>query len=648
MNGHKPFPISNFELGEFRARESWLSPAAAFREMINARTFRGQIVKRSGRSRFAEISDDTTATRVINLSSGPTTAGYSALFGLPLRPVPESVIFDDDCGAAGATVYAVLANERESRTGDPIGWGWEWDIVAQGTTDILGTAWYFPDITPNQWGAIIDWGLHPDYDSPSADKGYVSYFENPKTDITGLFRFDENYLATDPDNLYKYDLTNKFYKKQGFTGSGFTGPFTGGSQDFFWFWPVDGKVFLTNNVDPVCVWDPTAVANASIQEFDSDWVTPSTNEMDTCRLVVQLGGRTVFINTVENTTRYGGRMRWTDAGTTTFRSSLDFADAPSEMGDAVDAALIGKRLFVAFENGWMEIVRTGQEVGALTWEPVVSRFGAVGTHSSIPDSERILSRSHTSMQQVDPNGQVTLDVNVPDFLLNYSSKYKHLCFGVRFEAERSFLWTAVSRAGEESDRIICASYDEQNRLAWSSYDFGMNVFSTFDKQGFVTLNSISLTWNQVDATWDQLGSGAEGEDILIGGKHNGTIYMIDPTIGKDAGEKGFESIPLKLVSQRLFPINGFRSHLGWVDLMVETSQPVKLRLTFSADEQETGYKTVDVKLTPSSSANKAYARVLVNRTATFHRIQVESLDDQPFAIDAIVPWFKQAGRIRNF
>lgn len=660
---HEAFPIADFSQALFLAREPWRSPENAFRTVQNARAFRGQIVKRGGYSMFAEIGRTSNSAAVIP-SSDPTIGGvvyllYDTQGPQTDRPIAASVRFVADIGTAHANEYAYLANLRWASTIPIVGTvvdGWIWDVVDSSNV-VIGVAKLDPTLPAavQRFQAWIDWTSHTNYVVAPAGTTVFEYTPNPETEIVGLFRFttkgNDYFIACDPDYVYLYDLTARYYKDQGFAATGFAGPFTGSNTDYFWYQQVDDYVVMTNNVDPVCKWDPALPTADSVKEMPTDWVTPGTNELDTARIVVMFRGRLIYINTVENTTRYNTRMRWTAAGTATgWRSPSDYSDAPKDLGDAIDAKFIGERCFVAFEKGWMEIVRRpGDDQLAFEWAPVISRFGAVSSFATVRDNERLISRSDTTMQSIDPNGQTYIDVQIPDLLLSLSTRYRAYCTAIRSELDRSLLWTTVSRAAAKPDGALVAVYDEENKLSWSQYVFPFNYFSTFDKQDAKTWNQLGpSTWNYyAGQTWNQLGAGSQGTESLIGGQSRGTIYQFDSRIN-DNNISSPQTISVVLETEKLMPIPGRRSHFGWLDIFADVQDACPFRISFYADEDVAPYFVRDVTITPASAAGKAYARVSVQRSAMLHRFKIESLDDTPFAFDAFVPWFRDGGRVRPF
>jgi hypothetical protein len=125
------------------------------------------------------------------------------------------------------------------------------------------------------------------------------------------------------------------------------------------------------------------------------------------------------------------------------------------------------------------------------------------------------------------------------------------------------------------------------------------------------------------------------------------VYRFDgsTTDGYNAEQ---ERITMTLDTQKLMPFPGQRAHFGWLDLFVELTASAQVRIYFYADESGTPYLNKTVTLTPVSASGKAYKRITVGRTALLHRFKIETLDDQPLAFDAFVPWFRPAGRVRQF
>lgn len=652
----QPFPIADFTEGLMIAREPWISPKNAFRSMTNARVFRGRLEKRTGVTRFAETTEDATDNVYVTTQGPETVFLFNNIFeaGFPdwaNRIVAESVICSVPLGAAAALIYSEMDMSS-------LRWGtnggsdaWVYDVVAQGTSTIIGTAVYVPG-TNAAWNFGIDWTLHPDYDSGTSQMT-VNYRVSPEDPIMGLHRFTDTSgdfsLALDTNRIYSYNASNGYYAPQGKSTS-YAAYFTGDNEDYWWAWDFDDWPVFTNGVDRPVRWDPTAATNASVIEMETDW-NGAGQELDTCKFLVRFGGRIIYFNTTESGTRHPTRARWTAAGSfTTWNSPNDWADAPVELGEAVSCEFIGERLFVAFQNGWFELRLTGDSNMPFEWVPAISRFGAVSVNSLIRDNERILSRSETSMQAIDPNGQYYMDVEIPDLVLGYNPGETQQCAAIRNEAQRAFWWTAAKNLDERPGHILVGTYTEDTEVSWSEYTRAYNAFADFESDQTPTWNSLGpLTWNQLSGfTWNDAQVGRPGFVQTLAGADDGVIYIFNASSTDRMYNDGDTNIEMTVETQELSPFPGQRAVLTWIDVYAEAGSNATLTLEFFADHQSAAYKSVDIDLTPTLSATKVYRRVAIGRMAQYHRFRITNNDDVTVKIDALVPYFRPAGRVVEF
>jgi hypothetical protein len=83
-----------------------------------------------------------------------------------------------------------------------------------------------------------------------------------------------------------------------------------------------------------------------------------------------------------------------------------------------------------------------------------------------------------------------------------------------------------------------------------------------------------------------------------------------------------------------------------VDIVASANSAVSLTVKFMADFSDAPYKTSTFDLGTTGAEEKVIRRFLVNRSARWHRIQIEETSSNNFAIDAIIPWFQPDGDIR--
>lgn len=670
------FPIADFSSGLFLAKEPWISPTNAFRRMENSRVFRGRLVKRNGFSRFAELTADI-ADRTSSGTNPGTWSGYYVFLptSLTSRLVPESLLFTSDNGA-GADITAEVKSGSQrwldsdstefpspttSWPGDYNIDQWVWDIVATGTNDVVGALFYHPLDHFNPAGAgqrsaaYVNWSLHPDYVAPFTVTNTMDHRITEEVDVLGLKRFktadDEYTVAWSEDHIYEYDPGANYFGIQGSGGGGtaYDPYMTGDSEDYIWSWPTDDYLLFTNGVDPLYRWEPTAAQDSAVVEMATAW-GGGGNELDTCALVFIFNGRLIVVNTTEGGTKYPTRMRWTAAGAyETYNDALDYADAPSSLGDAITGQLIGDRLFIGFEEGWAEIVETNDPNSPVEWRRHISRFGAVSKNSTIEDNERLLTRAPTTMQALDPNGQYYIDEKIPDFVSDFSAEYVHLCAGARNENQRAFWWTYVDAADTSPNNILCATYDEKNELSWSIYDMPMLSFSSFDSLLTPSWNSLGpATWNELSAlTWNDARVGIAGFTQLIGGSASGQVYLFDNS-AVDKLIDGQADIDMLCETQWLQPFPMVRSHLAWLDIYADSDTNADITVTFYRDHRSSAFLTKTISLTPNVTGEKVWRRIKVKQSGLIHKIRIQSDDNSQISIDAIVPFFRPLGRVREF
>lgn len=648
---HEPFPVADFVEGMSLSKEPWLSPRNAFRTMNEARVFRGRLEKRKGFSRFAEVTTDLADDTANDWLEVSGLYYYHTAVDTD-KPIPESILFTWD-NNGGTDIYAELQLSSETWVDDTISYPvWQWNIVEQGTSTVLGTSGWRPgDPAADRFLATVRWTLHSGYTDVDPAGGTLSYRKNPGDAIVGLARLQTSLgdyaLAVDTKNVYLYDASDGYYTVQGKASA--YDYFTGSATEFFWIWPLDDYIVMTNNKDAVHRWTPTTAAT-SVEEMPTDW-DGGGNELTRCKIVLRFRGRLLYMNTTEDGAgTFPTRVRFTASGSfTAWDSALDYADAPSELGEINTAQFIGERLFVGFDRGWMELVATGDSTQPFDWRPFISRFGAVSPLSTIRDNERLLSRSETTMQAVDPNGQYYIDTEIPDLAQSFNAEYVSLCASIRNEVDRAFWWTYVRGSATSPNRILSATYDDKNELSWSQYSMRFNVFSEFDSTQTPSWNDLGPNSmnSYVGVTFNNAHLSSAGFTNIIGGGVNGTVYVFDNS-NADRYLSGEEAIEFSVESQLWAPFPGEAAHLGWLDVYASASSGGSFTVFFYSDLENAAYLSSTIELTASGNASKVYRRIPVDRVSSFHRLRIESSDGKALKIDAIIPWFRPAGRIRTF
>ena len=660
----EPYPIAGMDTGTFLAREPWLAPQNAFTRMRDAFTFRSRIEPRRGFQRFAQCGQATSGTHTAS-SVGGGAPGYItyALDDSSEYLCLESVQFtytDATSGALSATVEPSQFAEYA-----PFGVGSEAygaPIYETGTSTLIGYAIQRYDTTVGgtpvsiRASATIDWRLHSAYVSGDATFGSMTWQTDPRQAITGALSYrdragDEYLVATNKRRLFVYNETLGLFEDKATSDT-----FTGNDDDLFWMWPAENDLILTNNVDAPYKYTGSSSTLATL----TTTIGAGPASVQVAKLAVVFKNRLIYFNTQEAGTRFPGRGRWSRAGAFETLDTQDFEDAASEYGEVVTAQKIADRLFVGFQRGWLEFVFTGDEQRLFEWEETTFVYGANAKLGAIADGERILSRTENGVQAVDPNVQYAADEAIPDYVIGQmDTESSEFTAAVRSLPDRQFWWSMVNAASADGtpNEVLVAQYQEDMKLRWSSYDVDFTSFATFRSGTAPNWDDIEEIWDAYDRGWDE--ASQSGFPIVVAGDKNGQFAVASgsqdfrsdtPFTGATitSAPAGPQPIPFSVTSIRLNPAPGYRVFLGWIDLFVEASASVDLTVEIRADTSASAYLARTVTLAPSVGNEKLLRRVRVGKTALFHEITLRASANARFAVEAVIPHFRAAGRMRNF
>lgn len=658
---HQPFPIANIETGMYLAKEPWLSPNNAFQEVADAYVFRSRVHRRNGFQRFSSCGV-ASASGYSKTDTGGGIWEYT-LTTVAQRITPESVdlVWNDPInGNLNATVDFGSFGWQDFNGFD----GWGWTIVETGTSTQLGVVFQrwleLIGALTIQRGATakIIWNIHSGYtglDVATPD-GSMTWSEDPELPIVGVAAYkttagDEYLIALNTTRVFLYNTTSGWFDDS--TGAD---QFTGTSADLFWTWPLGDDLLVTNGVDRVKKY------NGPGDTLVNMGTTLSAGVVDSARLVIFYRNRVIYLNTVENSTTRTRRARWSRAGAYETLDDEDFADAPTELGAIVTVEFVADRIMVGFQKGWMELVYTKDPQSLFEWEKTTSVYGATAKLGAIADGARILARTENGIEALDPNQQYAADAAIPDYVIDkLDTSNSGATYGTRNIPLKQFWWTVVSSvaATDAADEILVAQYQEDQDLSWSRYRIPFNCFAEFRSEAGSNWDDIDAVWNDHDDTWDSAAN-LSGFPVVLAGHENGVIYQ---SLGSkdhlddypyDADNAilfdtvGPQPVQLEVKTQRLSPFPGQESQLGWVDFYMDASPDVTITVEFRGNSRLAAYKTASFSLTPSGANEKVYRRVKVNKKATFHSMTIKAEGGGSFAIDAIVPWFRPAGRMRVF
>ncbi len=663
MAPHQPFPIADVDTGMYQAKEPWLSPNNAFVEVNDAYVFRSRIHRRKGYDRFSSCGV-ASASGYTKGVIGPAAEGTRVyeLTTLTTRVVPESIDLTWNDPVNG-NIFALV--EKDSFKYQAFGGvdGYGWSVVDSVTGTQIGTCTQpYTTTVPTSHPAqiLVRWADHSLYTGidVATPNGSMVWKEDPELPIVGLSSYKstdstEFLIAINTTRLFVYNVTRGYFDDLVAANT-----FTGTSSDLFWTWPLEDDLLITNGVDRVKRYDGPAGTLTNM----GTTIGAGPNVVDLANLVIFYRNRVIYLNVQEGGTAYPRRARWSRAGAYQTLDVEDFADAPTEMGAAITVEFIGDRIMVGFQKGWMELVYTADPQSLFEWEKTTSIYGSTARNGAIADGERILARTDNGIEALDPNQQYSADIDIPDFVVDrLDSASAGLTYGVRNIPLRQFWWSAVTPMSTtgSADEILVAQYGEDDRLGWSRYKVPFNCFTEFRSESGANWDDIDTNWDDYEGAWDSAAN-LSGFPFVLAGHRNGLIYKSDNTLDHfddrpyndplvvDYLDIGPQGVPFEIRSERLSPFPGQNSHLGWVDFYMEAATGVTITVEFRGNSRLAAYKTASFDLTPSGANEKIYRRLRVNKTALFHTMTIKANGGGAFAIDAIIPWFRAAGRMREF
>lgn len=662
---HEPFPIMDADVGLYTAKEPWLSPANAFTTLKDAFVFRSRIRPRNGFQRFAQCGQTTAGTQTSTAVVSPRRVEY-ILDDQNEWLCLESVAFTYTDATNGVLGYTVGLQSFGAY--DPFSTGTDQyglPVYESGTSTLIGivkqrfTAVVSGTPLTAAARADIDWGLHSDYTTGDGTLGTMTWEEDPRLPITGMRSYrdrdgDSYLIATNTKRLFVFNETTKVFEDQAGSDT-----FTGAASDLFWMWPAENDMLLTNGIDAPYKYTGSSSTLATLTTTigaGPDTVTAAT-------LVVVFKNRLIYFGTTEGagSNQFPRRARWSSAGAYETLATADYVDAPTELGPVRTAQKIADRLFVGFEAGWMELVFTGDAQSLFEFEETTFVYGAVSKLGSVPDGQRILARTETGIQAIDPNSQYAADESIPDYIVERMDEANAaFTIAARSFENRQFWFSMVNQvtADDSPNEILVGQYQEDNRLRWSTYDLDFTAFNAYRAGSSPVWDDVDSNFDDYDSIWDA--SGTANSPIVIAADSSGQFAETKGTqdLRNDVpnafnttdlrAEAGLQDIPFEIATERLSPYPGMRSHFGWLDLYIEAALGVTLTVEFRGDSRLAAYKSVQIDISPTVSAEKIYRKILVNKTATFHRITIKASGASEFAIDALIPWFRPAGRMRSF
>lgn len=699
MPPYQPFLISDLTEGKVTRRDRWLLPPDGFGTLDNCALKRGVLEKRRGRSKLGQIIKIDTATQNPTLQTNPVMGVYNHLSGSS----QELIVFDKERmntfvsdKASGIILLSVAdlgGSPNQVRFTVASGHGLLADEIATGSNTTNYNATYRVEAvaatTIDVESAFIsetfgvssqlnqeqftDASKHRIRFDFTAQSGYTpsngDVIEQAVSGATGIVdtvvvdygTFGNNnavgtVIFQDGTVTGTFNGTDQLFESGtpvNIVGNAITvgndSNWTGDNTNFFWVenWTLggDAKTYITNNNDPVEVYDGNSLTQLSIDIGLADDRT-GENDVNSALLIFVVKERIVILNTNENGTDFKQRARWSGIKEPQLWPLNSFKDAPTE--DAiVTADFLGDDLYVWFENSVWRFVWTGDSVDPFEWQRVSAQDGAIAQMSLTTRGN--LQRAVGPTEILANNGNIVshIDQKIPDVVLEWNPDSAPYTVSADLEEEKEIYFTyarvetvANADGNKYPDRALILNYEDNN---WSvcSHPIHSMGFSTLEAD--VTWD-LDEAWEDIDFSWNQNNT-VSGFPFTIIGDHGGLLFQINAG-GADDGE----AIEFNAGTARFNPYNnqGKKAKLWKVELLCDINPDVSFDFELFLDSDSTKYATTTINTIAVDGAdNKAWYPAFSGAVGFFHSANITNNDtgNRP-RIHAMRWWFKPAGRVK--
>lgn len=548
VQNYKAFPILDFRGGLSESKQPWLISEDAFQTLKNAFLKRGVLRKRLGYTEYGKFVNKVTGESVTDTNQSAT----HTLANIPIRSsAAGTVVITDSSG----TPKTLTDDGNGGFTGDDNG------SAINYTTGAITIEW---DAVPT--GPItVDYSYLPQ----NTIMGIENYFTN--AGVNELLIFDTKRAC-------KYNtVTNVF------DAIGSADIWTGDNSKFFWAENFKEKLYVVNNNNRLKAYDGTSFTNVLV-EYDT---TGSGNELDTCMLIFVYKERLVLFRPTENGTLHPQRARWSAVNNPDDWTADEFVDAPT-VDFIVAADFLGDDLVVWFETSIWVLKFTQSTTLPFRWEKIVDTDGASATFALNTFSNEQIGVGPTSIITTDGIDAFEINEKIPDAVLEFDSENFQYIYSVLIEEEGLSLISYPKIGSSVNDETLVLNYINNT---WSKFDYGFHVYGFSTEQQDFTWDDVELTWDEIEFAWGDKSLQA-GFPITLAGDATGTIYKLNDS-GGDTGS----AIDFDVKTKRLNPFvkKGFKSRLGWIDILFTSDADVSLTVEFFVDHHTTAYltKTVD-------------------------------------------------------
>lgn len=434
-------------------------------------------------------------------------------------------------------------------------------------------------------------------------------------------------------NFYTYDGVSV-------TDRSGSGVIASGTDDDIWDACVgDNTYFFTNGIEELLCWDGTSAACSKVSS-DAGFEDFGSSDPPIGRYLTYFAGRVILGYTVENSTNYPSRIRWSEPSTSLGSGWMKWDDAAGEGAGFTDLAdtpgpitglcKLGNQLLIfKYDSVWI-----GRETGDVS-DPIAIE--------KLFDTGCLTGRSY---QPLDPNTGIFLGKDnlyiisgiscraIGDKIRNtlFStidlSRARKISSGIR--RDRSVYYLTVPEQGiTDINLAYCYNYSE-DKFHTEYYLTGVTEMSVIDLSVTPSIDSYSGTIDSYSGMIDSYESGASSPALLFGVNAGACyrIHLASPTVTTDSVRAGSTELTrgfaVQWYSGDIRPNPEGYSDTHSIKLHYSSSDAINLVQFYTNSSQmvDSSYLT-----TLSLEGTRQVASAYVRQTGIFHRfgLYIENL-----------------------
>lgn len=703
---NQPFPIADFRTGVFTAKEAWLSPQDAFRELLNARFERGKIQKRQGytvRGYFPTRLDNdisgitlsgtdpvsievtahglTTGDYVLIQSVSGTTELNDKYWFVTRTDADNFTLTGTDSSnfsaySSGGTVDWIKSHVRvgsisgitTDQNGRPViqitshglTTGDQVQILDSnvasvgaivGMTEITNTIDTVEVLTANTFALQnVDASNFTAYTSG----GVVATLKTDRNNaIIGIGEYENDatsniQIVSNQRRIAKYNPSNDLYESLNL--SPVADLWTANLSDYIWFANWRNKLYLVAR-------DSQSASKDGIFTYDGsttiDVFNPTIKAGDTllgAKFIIPFNGRLVAFHTTEGSTTYPWRIRWSkrndpDSWDETNPNEGGSLDAATEQ-EIISIQQIRDIVVVIFENSIWAVTKTGSADIPFRWEKIVDEIAFFSADFGSESHQQLaVAVGKGGMYGTDGINVTPFDEDIPDFELGLNDNTFEQIFIYKDIAKQEIWILYCDDESTFNNKVKIFNFEDR---VWYDYDIEMNVLGkTETSKGGSWQNLIDQGYIKWEQLFPDIWKSFINVSLIpetVGGNRRGIIFDMNSG-GSDAGTK----IKSTIRSQRFSPLktDGMSTMLSYMDVLfsqfVDGEFTFKFFTDWSLGEDVT--RVVESNHEINTSVSKVWERIYVNNIGNIHEFEITHEDQfASFEIHAFVPYMRQAGR----